>query len=68
MFGTEIGPIDAPKSIRKSYHLITNLDFDKLEYWQKKPLYMLAFYIFFFVCVELYLYYEKLQRKNEVQF
>lgn len=68
MFDTVIEPINAPKSIRKSFHLITNLDFDKLEYWQKKPLYMLAFYITLFAVVEAYLAYEKSKRKNEVQF
>jgi len=68
MFNNKIEPINSPQAVRKSFHLITNLNFGELQYFQKKILMVLAAYIGLFVLVEMYLRYEKRQRKNEVSF
>lgn len=68
MFDNVIEPVNSPLQIRKSQHLITNIDFSKLEYWQIKILYALGFYIGFFALTEFYLKWEKSKRKNEVDF
>lgn len=68
MFGNVIDPVNSPKMIRNSHHLISNIEFSKLDYWQLKIIYALVVYIAILIAWEVYGNYEKSLRKNEVNF
>lgn len=55
MFDNDIEAINSPNQIRKSFHLITNLDFSDLDWWQQKLIYALVAYIVILILTDAYI-------------
>lgn len=68
MFDNVIFDINSPRQIRVSNHLITNIKWSELDYWQHRILFALAVYIMILIFMDARYYQSKIVEKNEVSF